>query len=173
MNRASVRVAACVLACAVTAPVFAQQAAKIAVIDVQRVLTESDRGKEAVQRLKQLQQSKVDQVKQLQQKVADLHDQYDKQQFALSPDKLAALQKQAEDAQISLKRAQDDAQREFDDTRRKALDALEQQIMPVIDQIGKEKGLTLIFNKFQSGLVYAADEVDITDEVIQRFNTTK
>ncbi len=45
--------------------------------------------------------------------------------------------------------------------------------MPVIDDIGKERGLTLIFDKFQSGLVYAADEVDITDDVIQRFNTTQ
>ena len=43
--------------------------------------------------------------------------------------------------------------------------------MPIIDQIGKEQGLTLIFNKFQSGLVYADDTVDITDEVIRRFNT--
>jgi Skp family chaperone for outer membrane proteins len=30
--------------------------------------------------------------------------------------------------------------------------------------------LTLIFNKFQSGLVYADETIDITDEVIQRFN---
>ena len=43
----------------------------------------------------------------------------------------------------------------------------------VADQIGAERGYTLIFNKFQSGLVYADDAVDITDDVIQRFNTTQ
>ena len=31
-------------------------------------------------------------------------------------------------------------------------------------------GLALIFNKFESGLVYASDAVEITDTVIQRFN---
>jgi outer membrane protein len=41
----------------------------------------------------------------------------------------------------------------------------------VIDAVGQERGLTLIFNKFQSGLVYADEAVDITDDVIRRFNT--
>ena len=54
--------------------------------------------------------------------------------------------------------------------RTRELGRLEQQIMPIINEIGQERGLTLIFNKFQSGLVYADDTVDITDEVIRRFN---
>ena len=47
---------------------------------------------------------------------------------------------------------------------------LEGKIKPVIDQIGKEMGLAAIFNKFESGLVYASDAIDITDTVIKRFN---
>jgi hypothetical protein len=44
--------------------------------------------------------------------------------------------------------------------------------MPVINQVGKEKGYTLIFNKYAPGmLVYADDAIDITDEVLRRFNT--
>jgi hypothetical protein len=31
-------------------------------------------------------------------------------------------------------------------------------------------GLAAIFNKFESGLVYASDAIDITDSVIKRFN---
>ncbi len=75
---------------------------QVAVIDVQRVLTESDRGKEAIQKLKLLQEAKINEVKLLQQKLAALHDQIDKQHFALSAEKLEELKKQAEDAQISL-----------------------------------------------------------------------
>ena len=33
--------------------------------------------------------------------------------------------------------------------------------------------MTMIFNKFQSGLVYADEAVDITDDVIRRFNTAE
>ena len=45
-------------------------------------------------------------------------------------------------------------------------------MLPVITQVGKERGFTLIFNKFQSGLVYADEAVDVTDDVLKRFNTT-
>ncbi len=81
---------------------------------------------------------------------------------------------QIEDRTIALQRFEDDAKRSLDEARRTALGRLEQQIMPIINEIGKERGLTLIFNKFQdSGIVYADDAVDITDEVIRRFNTAE
>lgn len=41
---------------------------------------------------------------------------------------------------------------------------------PIIEAAGAEGGYTLIFNKFQSGLVFAAEQVDITDEIIRRFD---
>ena len=157
-----------------TASFAVAQEAKIAVIDVQRVVTESDPGKEALAKLKKLQEEKLNQAKAMQQELDSLQQQFNKQRFTLSDDKLAELRKQIEDKGIALKRFQDDAQRELDDARRKALTSLEQKIMPIIQQLGKEKGYLLIFQKYQSGLVYADDaKTDITDEVIRRFNTTQ
>ena len=151
----------------------AAQEAKIAVIDVQRVVTESDPGKEALAKLKKLQEQKLNQAKAMQQELDSLQQQFNKQRFTLSDDKLTELRKKIEDKGIALKRFQDDAQRELDDARRKALASLEQKIMPIIQQLGKEKGYLLIFQKYQSGLVYADDaRTDITDEIIRRFNTS-
>ncbi len=151
----------------------AAQEAKIAVIDVQRVVTESDPGKEALAKLKKLQEEKLTQAKAMQQELDNLQQQFNKQRFTLSDDKLNELRKKIEDKGIALKRFQDDAQRELDDARRKALASLEQKIMPIIQQLGKEKGYLLIFQKYQSGLVYADDaKTDITDEIIRRFNTS-
>jgi outer membrane protein len=144
---------------------------KVAVIDVQRVVTDSDPGKGTLQKLKGLQDQKLEQGKSLQTEMDALRDRYNKQRFTLADDKLRELEKQIEDKGIELKRFQDDAQRELEDARRRELEALEARIMPIINQIGKEQGITLIFNKFQSGLVYADETVDITDEVIRRFNT--
>jgi Skp family chaperone for outer membrane proteins len=42
--------------------------------------------------------------------------------------------------------------------------------MPVINQAGKELGYTLIFRKFESGLIYADEAVDITDSIIKRLD---
>lgn len=153
-------------------PALAQQGT-VAVIDVQRVVTESDPGKEALGQLKKLQDKKIEEGKGLQQSLDALKDQFNKQRFTLSQEKLQSLQKQIEDKSIKLKRFQDDAQRDLEEARKKALDRLEAQIMPIINQVGQERKLSLIFNKFQSGLVYADDAIDITNDIIQRFNTSQ
>jgi len=153
----------------IATPAMAQL--KFAVIDVQRVVADSDPGKEALGVLKQLQDAKIAEGQALQQELETLRDQFNKQRFTLADDKLEGLQKQIQDKGISLERFQDDAQRDIDGARRRALDGLEARIMPIIDEIGKDQQITMIFNKFQSGLVYADEAVDITDEVIRRFNT--
>jgi outer membrane protein len=143
---------------------------KVSVIDVQRVVTESDPGKEVMQRLRSLTEAKAQQGQSLQQELATLQDQFNKQRFTVSEARQAEMQKGIEDKQIAIRRFQDDAQREVAEAQRRELGSLEERIMPIIDQIGKEQGLTMIFNKFQSGLVYADETIDITDEVIRRFN---
>jgi len=157
---------------ALSAQIVAAQA-NVAVIDIQRVVTESDAGKEALGKLKQLQDEKIAEGQKIQTEADSLREQLTKQRFTLTDEKIAELNKQLEDKGTELRRFQEDAQRELDDARRTALGGLEERILPVIDEVGREKGLTLIFNKFQSGLVFADEEVDITDEVIRRFNLTE
>jgi len=152
-------------------PAFAQE--KVAVIDVQRVVTESDPGKEVMQRLKAITDAKTQEGQALQQQYAALQDQFNKQRFTVSEARQAEMSKEIEDKQIAIRRFQDDAQREVQEAQRRELGKLEERILPIINQIGKEKNFTLIFNKFQSGLVYADEAIDITDEVIRRFNTAQ
>jgi outer membrane protein len=169
MKRSSLLLGVVAILLTVALPAAAQ--VNIAVIDVQRVVTESDPGKQALQKLKELQDAKIDEGRALQQQLSGLQEQMSKQRFTLSEERLADLSKQLEDGQIALQRFQDDAERELDEARRRELGGLEGRIIPVINEIGAERGFTLIFNKFQSGLVYADDTVDITDDVILRFNT--
>lgn len=160
-----------VVVAAVALPAAAQN--KIAVIDVQRVVTESDPGKEVMQRLKTLTDAKSQEGQALQQQFAALQEQFNKQRFTVSEARQAEMSKEIEDKQIAIRRFQDDAQREVQEAQRRELGGLEERILPIINQIGQEQSFTLIFNKFQSGLVYADETVDITDEVIRRFNTAQ
>jgi outer membrane protein len=162
-------VAALVLVAAL--PAAAQS--KVAVIDVQRVVAESDPGKEAIQKLKAISDAKIQEGQAMQQEMATLQDQYNKQRFTVSEERMAEMGKELEDKNIAIRRFEDDAKRELDEVRRRELGGLEERILPIINQIGVEEGITLIFNKFQSGLVYADEAVDITDDVIRRFNTAQ
>ena len=79
--------------------------------------------------------------------------------------------KQLEEKVTGLRRYQEDAERDFNKSREATFGEIERRVFPVIEKAGKEGGYTFIFNKFQSGLLYADDAADITDQIIQRFDS--
>jgi outer membrane protein len=156
---------------ALAAPMFAQSTpARVAVVDVQKVLTQSTAGKAAYEKLKKMQEDRLAKAKQMDDEMKKLDTDLNTKKISLAEDKLAEMAKQLADKKIAMQRYAQDADREIGEARDRELQALQVKIEPVIDALGKEMGLALIFNKFESGLVYASDAVEITDTVIQRFN---
>jgi len=154
-------------------PAAAQTATpKIAVIDVQKLVVESAAGKEAQGRVKKIIDAKQGDSEKLQKELQGLQQRLTDQGPSMTDDKRDQLNKEYQEKGISYKRFQDDAQREVQEAQSKELAELEKRVLPVINAVGKENGYTLIFNKYAPGmLVYADDSVDITDEVLRRFNT--
>ena len=156
---------------ALAAPMFAQNApARVAVVDVQKILTQSTAGKAAYEKLKKMQDEKVEKAKAMDEELRKLDSDINTKKISLSEDKLADMQKQLADKRIAMQRYAQDADREIGEARDRELQVLEGKIKPVIDAIGKEMGIAAIFNKFESGLVYASEAIDITETVIKRFN---
>ena len=157
---------------AIAMPALAQNVpARVAVVDVQKVLTQSAPGKAAAEKLKKMQEDRVAKARQMDEELRKLDSELGTKRLSLSAQKVEEMAKQIDDKKISMQRYVQDADREMTEARNRELAALQTKIEPVIDALGKEMGLALIFNKFESGLVYAADAVDITDTVVQRFNT--
>jgi outer membrane protein len=159
---------------ALATPMFAQGApSRVAVIDVQKVLAQSTAGKQAYEKLKKMQEDRIAKAKKMDEDIAALDNDINTKKLSLSEDKLADLTKQLSDKKIAMQRYAQDADREVGEARDKTLLELENKIKPVIDQMGKEMGLAVIFNKFESGLIYASDAIDITDTTIVRFNAAQ
>jgi outer membrane protein len=158
-------------ASAQTAPVTAT-GGKIGVIEVQKIVQESAIGKESLARVQKLQQAKQEDLAKRQKELRDMEQKIQDQGKALSEDAMEKLQKDYQAKALDLKRFQDDAQRELEESQRKELGELEKRIMPVITEVAREQGYALVFNKFNSGLLFADDKaVDLTDAVITKFNS--
>lgn len=159
-------------ALATSGPVVAQStgAVKVAVIDVERILLESDRGKAALGEIESLRAEKQQQGEAMQKEISELRQRLAQGRLSLSEDKIADLEKELEEETIALRRFQDDANRELNKKRDQILKTIEDSIFPVINRIGEEGDYTMIFNKFSSGLVYAEEAIDITGQVIERYN---
>lgn len=143
---------------------------KIAVIDVGRILEESVAGQAAIGELKTLAESKQAELDQAQAAAKEIQDRINQGRMSLSEEKLDELRKELERKVIDLQRRQDDANREIEEMRIERFGKIERRIMPVIQRVGAEFGYSMIFKKFQSGLVYARDEIDITNLILERFN---
>ena len=162
------------VAVAQTAPSSAPASAsvRIAVIDVERLVRDSALGKEAFGRVKKLSDDKKSENDRLQKELRDIEQKLSTQGQSLSDDKREQLQKQYNEKSIDYKSFTEKASRDLDQAQKKELADLERRVFPIITQLGKERGYTLIFNKFQSGLVFADETADITEDVLKRFNTT-
>lgn len=158
---------------ALATPMMAQSTvpSRVAVIDVQKVLASSSAGKAAFEKLTKMQAERIEKAKQMDEEVRKMESEISTKRLSLSEDKVAEIQKNIADRRIAMQRFAQDADREVQEARDRSLQELNGKIMPVVDQVGKEMGFALIFNKFESGLIYASDAVDITDSVIKRFDT--
>jgi outer membrane protein len=146
-------------------------AQKVGVIEVQRIVQESAVGKESLARIQKIQGAKQEELVKRQTDLRDMEKKIQEQGKSLSEEAMEKLQKDYQAKALDLKRFQDDAQRELEDLQRKELGELEKRVLPVIEAVSKELGYSLVFNKYQSGLLHAENSVDITDAVIQKFNT--
>lgn len=152
------------------APAATAQSTKIAILDVQRLVTDSVAGKETLARLKKFQEGKIAEGKAKSDEIDALRKRLNDGRLSLADDKIAELEKQLEDKITAARRFQEDAEREFNKSRETAFQDIERRVFPVIEKFGQEGGYNFIFNKFQSGLLFAADGSDVTDQIIQRFD---
>jgi outer membrane protein len=145
---------------------------KIGVIEVQKIVQESAIGKESLARVQKVQQAKQEDLQKRQKELRDMEQKIQDQGKSLSEEAMEKLQKDYQVKALDLKRFQDDAQRELEESQRKELGELEKRIMPVINEVAREQGYALVFNKFNSGLLFADDKtVDLTEAVITKFNS--
>jgi Skp family chaperone for outer membrane proteins len=145
-------------------------ALRVAVIDTEKILLSSTAGKKAIAELKKAQEQKEGELRARQQEIKELQDKLSQGRLTLAQDKLAEMGKQLEDKEIALRRLSDDATRELNKRKDDLLGGIDEKVMPVINQIGHEQGYTMIFRKFESGLIYADDAIDITSAVVQRLD---
>jgi outer membrane protein len=148
------------------------RAIKVAVIDTERIMINSAAGKKALADLKRLQEQSEASLRKRAEELKALQKQITDGRLTFSQDKLAQLAKQYEDKEIAVRRLQDDAARELNKRKDDALAVIDASIMPVINRAGKELGYTLIFRKFESGLIFADESVDLTGEIIRRLDAS-
>jgi outer membrane protein len=152
-----------------SAPRF-QDGLRYAFIDVQRIASESTPGRVATDKIKALQDQKVRELQDRQKSLQGDQERLESTGSVLSDQARIQLQREIERKQLDLQRFSEDAQDDVTALTQQLQMEFEQQLVPVIDRIAREKQLHMVFNVFDSGLIWAEPGMDLTAEIIQALN---
>jgi len=153
-------------------PVQAQSGpgARVAFVDVQRVLARSSAGVAAREQLEREKAAMQKQVDGHRGELEKLRDELEKKGQLLSADVRREKQDTLERKVRDVRRLVDDLQKELQKKEQDLLAKVLQDVSGVVQRYGKEKGLTLIVEKRGASVVYGAPEADVTDEIVRAFD---
>jgi outer membrane protein len=149
------------------------EGSKVAYVVLQRVANESGEGKVATARIQALQQKKAAELNDKQKQLQTAQQKLEKEASVLSSTAAAELQKTAERLQVEIQRFTQDAQQEVQELQQQLQQEFQVKLEPVLQEIGKEKGLHFIFNGPDAGLVWADNALDISADVIKKLDAAK
>jgi len=144
------------------------EGAEIGVIFAQRVLDESVEGKAIATNCRRCSRKKLAELTEKNKGYEAAQARVN--QIGVTADQKLAAQKEVDRLQVEIQRMQQDAQAELDDTRNQLYREFEKKLGPVVQQVFTERKLRMIISREANGLLWVDPAVDLTTEVIKRFD---
>jgi outer membrane protein len=168
MSRASRFLALAILLLG-SATAFAEDT-KLGFVDMQRALNETDDGKKAKAALKKVFDQKQKELDEQQEELKKAIDDLDKKRTLLPADKVrekeAELQGRMQKVQQTYLRHQQDLQAKEQEATGKIFERMNK----ILGKIALAENFTMILDKTQGGIVFAKPHLDLTNDLIRRYN---
>ena len=143
---------------------------RIGVVDIDQAISSTTEGKAAREEFARKQRDAEAKVQPMIEKYQALEEDLKQKKFVLSDE--ALFQKQLDLAQmrneIETKMKELEGQLQLDQKRLEG--PLTKKLVDVIESVGKDSGFTLIMRRGSPGLLYTREALDITDQVIKKYN---
>lgn len=144
---------------------FAQ--VRIAVVDLQRAMTETDDGRRAKRRLKRLFDERQEELERRQTELRELSEQA--QAPGLSDESRRERAENVQRKALELQQLYVQYQRELAEKEAELTSEIVARMEQILRRLGQAEGYTLIVERSQGGVVFAPTNLDLTDVVIQRY----
>jgi outer membrane protein len=148
----------------------ADTAQKIGYIDLQRILLQSNEGKKAKTELEKQFASRKKELNQKKQELEDMQKSLETQSSLLSHDALVEKQSDFVKKRDEFLKLVQQYDKELQDRDGELTKGILLQIQDIITTIGKQGNYSVILEKSQGGILYAPDNEDLTDKVMDLFD---
>lgn len=152
-----------------------QEMVKVGVLNVLSAIVGSEEGKSAMADLQKKVDAKQEEFAKQQKEIQDLQAQIQRQGATLNQEAQVALARNLESKQVTFQRATEDAQKEFNNLRNDIYNRIGRKIAAVVQEYAAENNFYLILDSSSqnSQVLFNAPSVDITTDIIKRFNLSR
>ena len=144
---------------------------KLAFVDLQKALNLCKSGQDAKEKFGKEVEKAEGQLSLKQEELQKLKESLEKQSAMLNE---GTFKKKEKDYQAKLrdfKRLYEESQDELKAQDNDAVKEILAELVKVTQEYGKEKGYTLIFEKSESALLYADENLELTEDIIKIYDT--
>jgi outer membrane protein len=146
---------------------------KIAYVDIQRAVNESNAGKDAKKAITKEVEKFQRQIADKQKELQTMKESLEKQAPMLNPDARATREKEYQNKLREFQRWGEDTQNEVNQKRMEMERNISISLQKVIQKIGADEGYTFVLEKNESVVLYISKTIDITDRVIKAHDAQK
>jgi len=133
----------------------------------------SAEGKKAIFTLKQKEQTINDELAKIDNKAKELELKLSSQKLVLSLEAQQQMAFDLEQLRTKKKRAEEDLAKEYKQLEFSLVAKIRNEVFPIIESVAKEKNFRLVLDLSITGAAYVDPMIDITDEVMQRYDEAK
>jgi outer membrane protein len=169
MTRISIVALSAFLATGALAPSLAHADAKLAFVDLQRALEETDDGRKARAKLKSDFDKKQKELDEKSEELKKLKDGIDKKAALMKPEALQKEQKDFQDRFVELQQVYQRLQQDLAQREQQATEGIVTGLQTVVGKIADREKFTMVLAK-NSAVVWGQPSLDITNEVIRMYN---
>ena len=151
-------------------PALAAEPATIGYVDMDRVIKDSDMGREAYAALEEKFGPKREAFAKEEQSIIQLQQRLGRDQALMSQAELDKRTGEIQQRVLELQKKAAALQQQVNQDQAKLLEEILGLTREVSGELARSKKLSALFERSRSGLLYIDDSLNFTDEVIQRLN---
>ena len=146
------------------------EGAKVGFVDLQVIASNSLEGKAATAKLDEYRKKKNGEIAEKNKQAQAIQTKVQQGGTVLSEQARAQAEQDLQKLQRELQALQEDANTELQEMTAQLQTQFQERLNPIIEQVANEKNLHVVFSVRDSGIVWAYSGIDISAEVIKRFD---
>lgn len=157
--------------CIFAASSYGADVAKIGVVDFQKILEKSDAGKVAAAEINKHGKEMEESLKQKGEEIEETKKKLERESLVMSKEMREEKEREIKISIMDFKSLKDKYMADFKQEEAKLVRNIQKEVLEIIEEMGKKEGFLVIFERREGGVLYSPDTIDITDRLIQQYNT--